>query len=171
LRGGRPAAGRPARSRLLHRSGNGAALGAAVGGGAEVVAALWAELDTRSEPAADLSCAAPFRAMAPPPTPSSVWVSQRKDTTMLVWRNKSAEKTGQQASGRQTGRGRAMVEPLEGRLLMTVVMTESMITSYSPSVVPSDDTQSVIAYGGTDTSASRSGYNLWRTNFGASSSR
>jgi hypothetical protein len=58
-----------------------------------------------------------------------------------------------------------MVEPLEGRVLMTVVMTESMITSYSLSTVPGGDTQIVIADGGTDTSAS-AGYNTWRTNFG-----
>jgi len=38
---------------------------------------------------------------------------------MLRWRNQSAEKTGRQAGRRQNGRGRAVVEPMEGRVLMS----------------------------------------------------
>ena len=67
---------------------------------------------------------APFRAMAPERKPGSVWASQRKGTTMLWWRNKSSEKRGRQT-------GPAVVEPMEGRVLMTVTMTDAMVSSCS----------------------------------------
>ena len=38
---------------------------------------------------------------------------------MLRRRNQSTEKTGRQAGERQTGGGRAVVEPMEGRVLMS----------------------------------------------------
>ena len=52
---------------------------------------------------------------------------------MLRRRNQSAEKTGRQAGGRDSGHGLAVVEPMEGRVLMTVTMTDAMVSSYSMS--------------------------------------
>ena len=37
---------------------------------------------------------------------------------MLRWRNQVAEKTGRRAGGGQNGSGCALVEPMEGRVLM-----------------------------------------------------
>ena len=60
---------------------------------------------------------------------------------MLRWRNKSAEKSGRRAGARRTG-GPAVVEPVEGRVLMSAgpytdgtsntIMFAERYASYAP---------------------------------------
>jgi hypothetical protein len=80
---------------------------------------------------------------------------------MLRWRNQSAGKAGRHAGGRQTGCGRAVVEPMEGRVLMsagpfpdgtsnTIVFAERYA---SPSAIKytAPDTYQIISAGRTRT--------------------